>query len=335
MIRLFDLRDLSVMRQLQSQCVGFDLRRLLLCSPSPMQSALADYFTLHSLGTITCVHRDADHGGINGFVQIWPRAVRNEWDLAFLSPSLDYHRDAAEIWYKLLTHLTVLAAESGVLRIYARSSEDAEAEDIFRQVGYTLINREEVFVLPQQVAPTPLPKGLRRITTQDRWALNEFYRSVVPQLVHKAGGVFPHRGGVYHGILARPLSIKEYVWADKDTILAYLGLCSSSKGHWLEIVVRPEYRAETLPYIKYVLTLAPCSASRPVYCPVPDFCVGLGWPLRNLGFEAYARQVLMVIHTVAHAPIRRPIVVPGLEGGHVIGPVRNSTQVGLPEQSVS
>ena len=94
----------------------------------------------------------------------------------------------------------------------------------------------------------------------------------------------------------------------------YLGLTSGPKGYWLEIIVRPERRADILPYVKHVISQTDCSPYRPIYCPVTDYSVGLGWILRTLQFDMYAGQVLFVAHTVAHVPVTRPLLMRSLEG---------------------
>lgn len=314
MIRLFGLRDVLMIRQLQSQGVAFDLRRLLLHSSSPMRSALAGYLTHYHLGTTTCVHEGAKEGrNLRGFAQVCPRADQAEWNLVFLAPSLERHRNAADLWYRLLTYLTILGAEQGILRIYARSSEDANAEDVFRQAGFTVITREEVFAFPREFAPALRPNGLRPLTPQDGWALDELYRQAMPQLVQQAEGFPSHPGVTRYRQPGSAHHTREYVWVEQDKVIAYIGCCSSPKGHWLEVVARPECRANTLPCIRYILSQVGCSADMPVYCPVPDYDVGLGWLLRTLGFEPYMRQVLLVVHTAARVPVRRQIIVPALE----------------------
>jgi len=313
-IRLFGLRDVLMVKQLQSQGVAFDLRRLLLHSSPPLYSALSGYLTHYNLGTITCVHEGTKEGkNLKGFAQVWPRADQAEWDIVFLSPSLERHENAADLWYRLLTYLTILGAEQGILRIYARSSEDAEAEDIFRQAGFTVIAREEVFALRREPAAAPRPSGLRLLAPQDGRALEELYRQAVPQLVQQAEGLPSHSGLAHYRLPLGSRRGQEYVWAEEGKIIAYMGWYSSPRGCWLEIVARPEHRANTPPCIKHILTLMGCSETMPVYCPVPDYDVGLGWLLRTLGFESCTRQVLLVVHTAARVPVRRKIMVAGLE----------------------
>jgi hypothetical protein len=67
------------------------------------------------------------------------------------------------------------------------------------------------------------------------------------------------------------------------------------------------------------MTLADCTPATPVYSPVPDYSVGLGWLFRPLGFETFTRQVLMVAHTLARVPVRRPLFIHSLEGGVDVG----------------
>ncbi|MBC7315001.1 MAG: hypothetical protein H5T70_01075, partial [Chloroflexi bacterium] len=105
----------------------------------------------------------------------------------------------------------------------------------------------------------------------------------------------------------------EYIWAEKGRALAHFWLCGSPRGYWLEMVVRPERRAESLPYLRYLLTRVQCSDVKPIYASVPDYGVGLAWVLRTLGFESYHRQVLMVAHTMARARVRRPLLAARME----------------------
>lgn len=316
MVRLFGLQDVLLLRRLRPRCVGFDLRRLLLDAPSPMSSALLDYFSHHHLGAITCVREDMIDGkSLWGFAQVWPRPDRPEWDLGCLAPALTSNGDA-DLWRGLLNDLVLFGVERGILRIYARASEDAQTEDVLRQAGFTVITREEVFALShcEEPASRSRPAGLRPVSSQDGWALSELYRQAVPQLVRRTEELPTRLVAAAGSGLPALTPTDEYVWAEEGRIIAHLGLCRSPKGYWLEVVALPRCRADTSPHIQYMLSLAMCSPRTPVYCPVPDYAAGLGQVLRALGFEAYARQVLLVLHTAARVPVRRPRRVMGLEG---------------------
>jgi hypothetical protein len=317
-IRPFGLRDVLTLRQLQPRSTAFDLKRLVLAASSPAGSALAAYFTRNHLGTPTYVRESAERDG-RGFAQVRPRPNGSEWDLLFIAPSLDDHKDTAGIWHALLNHLIVLAGQQSVLRIYARSPEDAEVETVLRGVGFSILAREEVFVLSVPATPAPQPKGMRRASRQDREALICLCQRAMPSLVRKAelssGDWCQAVTRRLRRQVGRARRADEFICMAKGQIIAYLSMRESSAGYWLEVIVHPEYRGDVLPYIRYILTLAECSPGQPLYCGVPDFGVGLGWILRTLEFVPYARQALLVAHTMARVPVRPTVIIPGLEGG--------------------
>jgi hypothetical protein len=317
-IRPFGLRDVLTLRQLQPRGTAFDLKRLVLAASSPAGSALTAYLTHNHLGTPTYLRENAESDG-RGFVQVRPRLNGFEWDLLFIAPSLDDHKDTASIWHALLSHLIIVAGQHNVLRIYARSPEDAEVETVLRGAGFSVLAREEVFVLSTPATPAPQPKGMRRASRRDREALIGLCQQAMPPLVRKAElssndwcqTVAPR----CRHPMERGRRADEFICMAKGQTIAYLSMRESSAGHWLEVIVHPEYRGDILPYVKYILTLTKRSPGKPLYCGVPDFGVGLGWILRTLGFTPYARQALLVAHTMARVPVRPSVIIPGLEGG--------------------
>ncbi len=319
MIRPFGLRDVTALRQLEPRGVAFDLRRLVLSSMSLTRSALIGYLTGQHFGAITCLHAD-DEGSVQGAVQVWPHRDRKAWDLAFLAPSLDESQNAAAIWQGLLTYLSRLGIEHNVLRIYARTSEDAEVEDLLRHAGFSMVTRQEIFVLSRQPSPAPLPRGLRPVEEADQWALKHFHQQVMPPLVQIAEDPCHDIACIAADPFSR-LAVEEYIWSKKSEIIAWLRVSSSSKAHWLDVVVRPEYRAELLPHIRYMLTLVDISKQRPLFCSIPDYCVGLGWLLRTLGFSTFTRQALLVCHTVVRVQVRHQIVLPSFERSIDVGAI--------------
>ena len=319
MIRPFGLRDVFRLRQLGPRGVAFDLRRWGLSSQSPTHAALLGLLSHHHLGNFTWVQNTAGAGATSALAQVAPRPNRAEWDLVFLSPSLDDRQGAVGLWQDLLNYLIIRGAQLGVERVYARCSEDPEAEDALRQAGFAVASREEIFVFAEQSAPAVPPKGLRPLDREDARALQELCSHAEPQYLHKIEWPPLRTACLPSSSLARDISLQEFIWIGKGKAFAYFGLLTGASAHWLEVVVRPEHRAELLPFIRYILTLSGCSSSAPMYCPVPDHGVGLGLLLRTLGFSAYARQVLLVAHTMARATLRRPRMIPGLEGSVDVG----------------
>jgi hypothetical protein len=282
---------------------------MLLDAFSPVRAALLGHLTHQHLGTFTLVQTDVVGERPVGYIEAWPRSHPQVWDLAYIAPSLDYHRDAYGIWQALLSHLIIMGGQRNIQRIYARVPEDVEIESIFRQAGFTVVTREQVFVLTRQPTPAPLPRGMRAVEQRDGWSLEQLFRQVVPPLLCQAEDAMPCEAARRGWWRRHPT--EEYVWADRERAIAYLALSSSSRGYWLRTVVRPENRGDLLPCIRYLLTRAQRSDAMPVYVPVPDFTVGLGWLLRTLGFESYNRQTLLVAHTVVRSAVRRPLLVSG------------------------
>ena len=324
MIRSFRLRDLMVLRELAPLGVAFDLKRLLLDDPSPVQSALLGYLTHHRLGAFTCI-ADADHDDLKSCAQVWPDRGGCGWSLGFMSPSLDHSGHVADSWCRLLAHLIVAGAGRGVDRILIRSAEDAQVEDLLREVGFRVAGREEVFVLRGEPQEVTSPSGLRRVRPSDSWALDHFFREAVPPAVHQPSRFGLREQRPLHYLFLGAPGPDEFVWMVQGAVAGYFRLTRSARGCWLEVWVLPEHRGQALPHIRYMLSLRSVSAERPAYCPVPDYAAGVGWLLRTLGFESLTRQVLLSTRTVARVRVQWQSTVPRLdqtvEMGPSVGPV--------------
>jgi len=308
--RKFALGDLFLLKHLEERGVGFDLRNSLVHPATPSQAALIGLLTRHRLGAVTCIH---EGDGQSGFVQVWPHGGSLSWHLAYIAPSLDERPNSAAVWHAMLGQLLRLAAYEGALRVFARCAEDAEIEDTLRQRGFGLATREEVFVLTQPPSPAPAPRGLRRFDEADRWPLRQLYGQAVPSLVQKAEGFSPQELISPLQSLASPPE-DHHVWVDRGEIIAHFAVSRGRAATWMDCVVRPDRRGDALPYMHHILAQQPCSPERPLYACVPDYAVGLGWLLRTLGFETFARQAVLVSHTAARETAPRPALMPGLEG---------------------
>lgn len=319
MIHRFGLRDIRLLKQLQARGVIFDIRRQLLQPRTPLVSALLGLFSHEGLGSINYIYSpSAGEGSSTGFISAYPRRHLPYWDLSFMAPALDASPQAFNIWSRLLTHISICGARRGITRIYARTAEDPEVEDILHQAGYSVVAHSEIFVLVNRPSPVLMPRGLHRLEPRDMPALYQLYHEVVPPLAQQAEGTVPHWASIKKHRLSLWKS-HEYIWSDKNRINAYLGLCETKNANWLEVVVRPEYRAEILPLIKFVLSQLEALDTVPVYCQVPDYSIGISWILRALGFESFANQVTMVEHTLARVPLASRVVATGLEAGIEIG----------------
>jgi hypothetical protein len=313
-IRPFGLYDILTVRQLQKGSVPLDLRRQVLYRDAPARAALLGFLTQYRFGPLTWMYagRDAGRDG-RAFAQVWPIADRPDWNLSRLAPSLEDGEGAEALWREMLRGLVRRAADSGVFRIFTRVEEGSDAERVLRRNGFVATTRQELFVLPAAPGPVSSPKHLVPAEPRHDWALGELYRQVVPRFVQEAEASFCHACASPRRHTLGGEAVREYVWQDAERVNAYFAVSTASLGSWVEILVRPEHRGDIMPHIRHVIGNV-AARERPIYCPVPDYDVGVGWLLRTLGFQPVGRQAHMVMHVAARVPVRRPLLVTGLEG---------------------
>jgi len=313
-IRPFGLRDISWVRELQPEGTAFDVAYWLFHPFSPAFSACLGYFWRHRPTVMTSVFCQERAECGDGFVQIRTGKHPDEWELSFLAPALTESEQNKRIWLDLLAHLVVFGALCGVRRIYARVREDPMNEHVLREAGFSVVTREEIFVLKRPLDPVPAPAGLREVRDSDRRRLDEFVQQVVPPLVYKANGTNSRCSFLPHPLLALFLPKREFVWDERGRILAYFSSCTFQGVQWIEAVVRPEVRGDVGPCIHHVVANRGRSAEVEAYVRVQEYCKGLGWVLRTLDFEPWARQVVMVAHTTANALVSSTMTLKHLQG---------------------
>jgi len=314
-IRLFGLRDILLVKELEAESVALDLQRHILYQTTPSRSALIGLLTAHRLGPMTWV-REVPRGsdGVRGFVQVRTSLGGGDWYLTTAAPSLANDAGAESIWRELLGFLGRQAAEYRTLRILARVPEDSDEERVLRCAGYIVSRRAEIFRLRGGLPGTRQPAGLYPASSRDEWAIRELCRQVVPRRVQQAETSIPGRDDGLFGDSLIGGIVDGYVWSQEQRLDAYFALQTAPRGCWLRIVVRPERRGDIAPHLQYILSSSHASGETPVYCPVLDYAVGVGWILRTLGFESIGRQVCMVRHVAERVSARRVVAVSGLDG---------------------
>jgi len=314
-LRPFGLHDMVAMRQLQGQSVPLDVRRRLLYRDAPARDALIGFLTRHHLGPLTwMLGEDDDAWQGKAFAQVWSVPARRDWNLIAMAPALDADAHVESTWRDMLQALVPWAVENGVFRIVSRVDEGSEPERVLRTSGYIATVRQELFRLESHPGAVACPRGLQPAHPRHDWALGELYYQVVPPAVQDAEAAFSRACAGPRRYLLGGESAREYVWQDAERVNAYLAIAYAPQGLWLNILVRPEYRADIAPHVRYVLGQVQETDPRPIYCAVPDYAVGIGWVLRTLGFQAAGRHAHMVQHVAARVPVWRPLVVRGMDG---------------------
>lgn len=311
-IRAFGLRDVPLFIRLQRHGVLFRLDQTLIRPRSPLWPALLSPFPWHGIGIATYVLTDRSRRQpAYGLVQMQKRPARPEADLLFLAPHLDSHEDAGDIWYRLLSHCSQEAGQFGIQRLYATLPDDATMLEIFKQAGFSLYAKEDIFCLEQMALPMANAdeSGLRPSREEDGWALQRLYAAYTPRLVQQAEGMM--NGDAWPG---RDTGADlTFVLEKRGEIIGAVTLEMGETGHWLRL----QGNAQEIGPMKTLLLcgLKALPPAQPVYCAVRDYQGGLRALLLDLSFRPFATWSRLVRYTVAWA--KEPVLktVPALERG--------------------
>ena len=318
MIRQFGLRDFSSVGKLQRHGILLGLEEAFTRSYRPLLAAMAAYLTAHGMGTCTYVSVDDESGAVEGFVQVRLRRNRPEADVVFLAPALHEADDLGQVWVRLLKHGCLDVAGRGVKRIFARLPEGGPEVEPFRQAGFGVYTREDIFrITPGEIEERlatvrPFP-ALRPESVIDSWRLRQLYMAIAPRLVQQAenlvesGGDSPSLDWVGFG------RREGYILEDQEEIIGYLQLWQGQMGHWLRILLHPRAYDQVDHLLDHGLACWQRYPRRPLYCGVREYQGGLRGPLEAHGFQFFATQAIAVRHTTVRVqePVRR--LVPALE----------------------
>ncbi|HLF29190.1 MAG TPA: hypothetical protein VJG32_22915 [Anaerolineae bacterium] len=292
MIRPFDLRDVALVAQLESQGVPLNAELALTQKPRPLQSALASFFSWHSRGVRTYVCRGAllnQTEKSEGLVQIKPRRGTARGYVTFVAPTLATGAGVDETWIQLLAYAGQEAAGLGLHHLIAEAPEDGDEVEVLRRAGFAVYLRQDILRLHPARRPQVHGDGLRRCEEIDVWPVQQLYFNTAPRLAHLAEGL-PQVG--------QPRA-RGYVYYEKDELAAYVEARRGSHGAWFGLLVHPDAEARAAHILSEALAGLGETWDRPIFCGVRRYQEWLRRPLESLGFEPYAASVLMVKHLVA------------------------------------
>jgi hypothetical protein len=347
LIKSFSLHNVLLILKLQRKGVPLDPERALTQPVSPLRAALATKFSFcfpHSADICTYVLCGSKRGPqLSGFAQIEQRRERPEANVIYLAPSLSETNNAQTTLYHLLRYLCIQASERGTQRLFASIAEGSQEIEVFRQVGFSVYTREDIFRL-ETSAVKDSKRGpdapdhvsgvvVRRRHSRDNWALQRLYAAITPRLVQQAEGLTPREWGPGPNHWFDWTRKEEYVLENSQgESRGYLQISEGSIGHWLKLALHPHlYRAgkELLDYgLSLLLTYPPL----PIHCSVREYEGGMSALLEAQGFKAFERRAIMVKHTSVRvrepdlklAPIleKRAEVTPTSCGGGIVGSSR-------------
>lgn len=294
MIRPFDLRDVSLVAQLENQGTTLNAELALTQRPRPLQSALASVLSMNIRGMRTYVCRGASGqraGRLSGLAQLRPRRGTTRGFITFIAPALNGGGVDA-VWLDLLEYIGVDAPRIGLQHLIAEAPEDGEEVEVLRRAGFAIYLRQDILQLSaERLRPIDLTERvLRGATESDAWAIQQLYFNTAPRLAHLAEGVpRSDRSGA-----------RGYVYYEKGELAAYVEVRRGPRGAWFSLFVHPDAESRASYIMKHVLAELGATRDRPIFAGVRRYQEWLRRPLESLGFERFGASVLMVKHLVAH-----------------------------------
>lgn len=304
MTRPFGLHDLGLLWYLRGQGITLDMQRALLSTEGPLRAALSGLLPPGYLGTTLtyvcrCPETD-DHCATEGYAQVMTCPERLEWQVIRLAPWFESPELTAGMgWVGVLGDLCALAGEWGALRVRAGVPAGGAEEEAFRQAGFAVYAREEVYRLAEPGADGDGQSALRPVNAQDSWSLVQLVDQVVPPTVQHAEGM--HLSGAPVPVFARLGVIHEqgFVLPQSEVLGAYVGLSRGRGGAWARILLHPDARKQAAEVIHHAVRVS--SPGPALYCAVRDYQAGLRSLLVAADFTFVGVQVWLVKHTTRPA----------------------------------
>lgn len=317
------LHDLRALAELASHGVELEYERVVLSAASPLTDALASRVSFGNMGAETFVlYANGRKQRALGVVQARVRKNRPEADITFIAPSLEHEPEAATTWYRLLAEATNSFGEAGVQRIYAHLPSGNGAEEVFRQAGFGVFTRQEIFMLtPERISKRTASQtnvSLRRMRKRDAWSVLRLYSAITPRNVQHAEAMLTTEGAT--GTLND--------WWENLNGTSYLferptaggpspaGIVRVTRGRlatWARLHLHPDARGLGDEMVAELIALVSRTRARPIYVGVRDYEGGVRAALGAAGFERQMEQSLMVKHTTVRVREAVPWLSPVFE----------------------
>jgi hypothetical protein len=286
MIRSFDLRDITLVAQIEQQGTPLNAELALTRHPQPLQAALSGMFSLRGRAQRTYILRTENYSGL---LQLRQRSNARQGVIAYIAPDLKNNLPAAELWTDLLDHAARQAGQLGIQHLVAEAPEDSPAIEVLQRAGYAIYLRQDILQLVRTRLTISAEPIMRPCETHDEWGVQQLYTNIAPRLVQQAEGLPQlHRTG----------SVRGYVLEDQAEIVAYLEVRRGPDGAWFNLLIHPRAEARASQIIQFGLSLFGSNWNAPISCGVRRYQEWLRRPLEALGFEAFGSSVIMVKHLV-------------------------------------
>lgn len=322
MIRSFHLRDSQLVARLQKAGTPLDIEEQLTHPRSPLRSVFLDTFLSPHLGPLTFIldHQD-EHGKQLGLAQIRTRPGRPERDVVFMSPTLNSGNGSHAIWQRLLTHLCVQTADSGMFRIYARLPLHSDELQIFKNVGFVGYSQEHFFQLDLSVDRPSVSSSLelRPQQASDGWGLQKLYATLTPRAVQNSEGLAQGQWELHHRRWGEQGRRTGYVWEFNGDIMGALHIRNGKKGYSIRTLLHPDALDKAEALCQAALRLTAAKPKSPVYFAFRHYETGWQHILPTFGFKPLTSQVLVTKPMTVRIREKSTKLIPALEASPTEG----------------
>jgi hypothetical protein len=291
-----------------------------------------------------------DHWHILGFAQARERPSRTMWDISYLASMVNRNVSSDEVLTALLEYILEMAANHGILRIFAKVEDEIPELEMFQRTGFQRYARELTYVYPGKSVgiDTSTDPGmnagagsesqnstscassldrndlnlpsLRRWNRHHVWGLHQLYRAVTPHRVQMAELL--ENSEEFAKLHVGSLSgVRFPFWRDSENYVcdvgvrlgAWMRLCRGhgTGPHQLSLMVHPEHAELAEPLLRFGIQRLQQESAQPILCHVREYESFVIAALRNSGFEQTTTRVLLVRHMALLAMRQR--TVPSLE----------------------
>jgi len=273
-----------------------------------------------------------DHWRILGFAQAQERPSRTMWEISYLASMVQRNVSGDDVLAALLEYMIEMAANHGILRIFAKVEDEIPEQELFQRAGFQRYARELTYVYDPDVGSqfiaanvSSLP-SLRRWNRHHMWGLHQLYRSVTPQRVQMAEMLENseefaklHIGSLHSLPFTFFQGNENYVCDVGVRLGGWLRLCPGhgAAPHQLFLIVHPEHSELAEPLLRFGIRRLQEHSVRRIYCQVREYESFVIAALRDSGFEHTSTRAMLVRHIALLAMRQR--TVPALEQRVVYG----------------
>lgn len=302
MIRPFDWRDVSLVKQLSDQGTCLDSITRLTRDNQPLPNALLAYL-MPGAGAPTLVWRD---DGQAAFGQLRHRPGEELARALFIAPAWSEQNEA---WLPLVDRLAAEAGARGGHNLVAEVDEVSGEFEALRQAGFAIYARQTIWRLVGEIPATAPALAIRAATTADSIAVSTLYTNLVPRLVQQVEPP-PHPG-------------RGYVFERDGELVAFVDVKRGPAGLWVDPYLHPEAYDQADDMVSAALHMLGGNqrAGRPVYVCVRRYQDWLQDVLQTAGLECLGSQAVMVKRLAVRVtePLLKPL--PAIEGSATTTPI--------------